>query len=219
MHIVCLIFAWYGKDKFLSGNIDEEKPSLSPLFIAFLPYLLESLGGRIDVLTFSLFSSVGSLGQYAGISALMLPVGIISSAMSTGSTAGLDWTTPSIVRRYLKKTLILLVCLLLILLVAGISLGPYLLKTFLGQSFEGGYWMIPWIAVVVVTQSCATQFHSALQLSGRLKPYLTVQTLEAFLRIALVVLFGFYFSELGILLGLTVSSIVKIVFCVFLIKK
>jgi O-antigen/teichoic acid export membrane protein len=219
MHLSCLLVGLSSKNKLMSGITSIEKPSFTPLVASFLPYLLESISGRIDTIAFSFVSSVGALGQYAGISALMVPVGLISNAMTSGSTARLDWTQPSIVRRYLMKTSIVLMCLLLLLVAGGILLGPYLLGTILGKSFESGYWMIPWIATVIVMQAASVQFHSTLRLSGYLKAYLTVQIVEAFVRIITVSSLGFYLSEFGIILGLVIASIFKIMACLYYQNK
>lgn len=213
IHIINLGFGWFQKERLLTGILLEEKPPLSPLIKAFLPYSLESFSTRIDVWAFSIFGSLLSLGHYTSITALMLPVGLFSNAMTSGSTARLDWTQPNLVLQYLFKTLTVLLCLLLIMILGGILTGPYLLNSILGQSFQDGYWMIPWIAVIVVFQAAAIQFHTALQLSGLLNEYLIIQTIEPVFRLLIVLALGWWLSEVGIMLGMTVLSIFKVVVC------
>lgn len=219
IHFFSLWLGWLQRDKLLSGVFLKEKPPISPLIRAFFPNLLESFSSKIDIWAFSIFGSLLSIGHYTGITALMIPVGLVSNAMTSGSTARLDWTRPSLVQRYLTKVVIVLLFLLAILTLGGILVGPYLLSTILGKSFQEGYWMIPWIAAIVVSQSAAVQFHVALQLAGYLNEYLLIQSLEPFIRTIIVLTLGWRFSELGILLGLITSSILKIVACVYFHKN
>ncbi|MCW5318901.1 hypothetical protein GTQ43_36235 [Nostoc sp. KVJ3] len=219
IHTISLGVGWLKKDHIITGEICKERPPLAPLFHAFLPYSLESFSTRIDIWAFSIFGSLVSLGHYTGITALMLPVGLVSNALTSASTAKLDWTQPDIVRRYLMKTVSVLLCLLLVLVIGGILLGSSLMKLLLGRSFEGGEWMIPWIAVIVVGQAAAMQFHSALQLSGAFNAYLIIQTIEPFLRLIIVLVLGMWLSELGIILGITVSFSLKAAVCIYFHKR
>jgi len=219
MHLISLVIGWVQKNRLLTGNILKNKPPISPLAKAFFPNFLESFAVRIDTWALSIFGSLVSLGQYTGIIALMLPVGIISNAMTSGSTARLDWTQANLVNRYLIKTVLVLSCLLVGLIIGGLLFGPYLLNLVLGKSFQEGYWMIPWIAVIVVSKAAGIQFHSALQLSGSLNAYLMIQTIEPFVRAIIVFSLGWWLSELGIMLGMTVSSMLKIVACIYCHKN
>ncbi|MBD2245414.1 hypothetical protein [Nostoc sp. FACHB-888] len=219
IHTISLGMGWFKKGQMITGEISQQRPPLIPLFHAFFPYSLESFSTRIDIWAFSIFSSLVSLGHYTGITALMLPVGLISNALTSASTAKLDWTNPDIVRRYLIKTVKVLLCLMLVLVIGGILLGSSIMKLLLGRSFEGGEWMIPWIAVIVVGQAAAIQFHSALQLSGALNAYLIIQTVEPCLRLIIVLLLGMWLSELGILIGITVSFSLKVAVCIYFHKK
>ncbi|MEH1853882.1 MAG: hypothetical protein V7L11_19915 [Nostoc sp.] len=219
VHTISLVMGWIKKEQIITGEISQERPPIAPLVHAFLPYSLESFSTRIDIWAFSIFGSLVSLGHYTGITALMLPVGLISNALTSASTAKLDWTNPDIVRRYLIKTIKVLLCLMLLLVIGGILLGSSIMKLLLGRSFEGGEWMIPWIAVIVVGQAAAIQFHSALQLSGALNAYLIIQTIEPCLRLIIVLLLGMWLSELGILIGITVSFSLKVAVCIYFHKK
>lgn len=215
IHLFSLASGWIQKNRLLTGISLKIRPPLLPLIKAFVPYLLESFSDKIHIWAFYIFGSLISLGQYMGITALMLPVGIVSNAMTSGSTARLDWTQRSLVRRYLVKTVIVLVCLLLALVIGGTLVGPYILGSVLGKSFESGKWMIPWVAVIVVSQAAAFQFHSALQLSGFLNAYLMIQTIEPFVRFLIVLALGQWLAELGILLGMAVTYVLKIVACIY----
>ncbi|MDZ8225833.1 MULTISPECIES: hypothetical protein [unclassified Nostoc] len=219
IHTISLGMGWFKKEQLITGEISQQRPPLVPLFHAFFPYSLESFSTRIDIWAFSIFGSLVSLGHYTGITALMLPVGLISNALTSASTAKLDWTNPDIVRRYLIKTVKVLLCLMLVLVIGGILLGSSIMKLLLGRSFEGGEWMIPWIAVIVVGQAAAIQFHSALQLSGALNAYLIIQTIEPFLRLIIVLFLGMWLSELGILIGITVSFSLKVAVCIYFHKR
>lgn len=219
IHTISLGMGWFKKEQIITGKISQKRPPLVPLFHAFFPYSLESFSTRIDIWAFSIFGSLVSLGHYTGITALMLPVGLISNALTSASTAKLDWTNPDIVRRYLIKTVKVLLCLMLVLVIGGILLGSSIMKLLLGRSFEGGEWMIPWIAVIVVGQAAAIQFHSALQLSGALNAYLIIQTIEPCLRLIIVLLLGVWLSELGILIGITVSFSLKVAVCIYFHKR
>jgi O-antigen/teichoic acid export membrane protein len=219
IHIINLAFGWFQKERLLAGILLKEKPPLSPLIKAFLPYSLESFSNRIDVWAFSIFGSLASLGHYTGITALMLPVGLVSNAMTSGSTARLDWTQPNLVLQYLLKALTVFLCLLVVLLLGGILTGPYLLSSVLGKSFQNGYWMIPWIAVIVVGQAAAIQFHTALQLSGLLNEYLMIQTIEPLARLIIVLTLGWWLSELGIMLSMAILPILKVIVCYYVYKN
>ncbi|MEH2143415.1 lipopolysaccharide biosynthesis protein [Nostoc sp.] len=218
IHTISLGMGWFKKHHIITGEICQERPSLIPLFHAFFPYSLESFSTRIDIWAFSIFGSLVSLGHYTGITALMLPIGLVSNALTSASTAKLDWTKPDIVRRYLMKTVSVLLCLLLVLVIGDILLGSSFMKLLLGRSFEGGEWMIPWIAVIVVGQAAAIQAHSSLQLCGYRKNYLIIQIIEPFLRGILVLIIGYFLSELGIMLGIAISSYIKVITCFIFIR-
>lgn len=215
IHLISLLCGLYYKNKLITGNILQDRPKILPLAKAFLPYLLESFTTKIDIWAFSIFASLPNLGNYTAITSMMIPVGLVSNAMTSGSTARLDWTQPNLVRKYLYKTLFVLLFFLLFLAIGGFILGPYLLRIVLGKSFESGAWMIPWIAVIVVSQATAVQFHSALQLAGYLNAYLLIQTIEALCRFIIVFTLGWFFSELGIMLGVLSLSILKVLVCIY----
>jgi O-antigen/teichoic acid export membrane protein len=213
IHIVSLLCGLFNINKLITGIILQKKPSILPLTKAFLPYLLESFSTKIDIWVLSIFGSLANLGNYTAITSMMIPVGLVSNAMTSGSTSRLDWTQPHLVHKYLSKTLFVLLCLLLLLSIGGLIIGPYLLKIVLGKSFESGAWMIPWIAMIVVSQAAALQFHSALQLTGYLNTYLLIQSIEPFFRLIIVIMLGYFLSELGVMLGIIITSIGKLLAC------
>jgi O-antigen/teichoic acid export membrane protein len=219
IHIINLAFGLFQKERLLVGIVLKEKPPLSPLIKAFLPYLLESFSTRIDIWAFSIFGSLVSLGHYTGITALMLPVGLVSNAMTSASTARLDWKQPNLVLQYLLKAITVFLCLLVIMIFGGILTGQYLLNFILGKSFQEGYWMIPWIAVIVVCQAAAIQFHTALQLSGFLNEYLIIQLIEPIVRLLIVLALGYWLSELGIMIAMIALSIFKVAVCYYSYKN
>jgi hypothetical protein len=213
MHTISLWIGWYLKDQLLEGGVSYDKPPKMPLIKAFIPHFLESFSTRIDIWAFSWFSTLVSLGQYTGIKALMLPVGLVSNAMTSASTARLDWTDPQVVIAHLSKMLLLLVGLLIALLAGGWWVGPYILDLVLGNSFRSGYWMIPWVVVILVTQAASIQFHTALRLAGHTNAYLYIQSTEPFLRLLLVIIFGWLLAEKGIMIGLAITSTLKAGLC------
>lgn len=214
MHLASLVAGWRWIDRLLDGEIRVEiVPPITPLIKAFPPYLLESFSSRIDIWLLSLFTSLVTLGQYSGITALMMPVGLLSNAMTSASTARLDWQDSIAVEKYLYRTLVALSILLFILALGGISLGPYFLNLILGETFSRGTWMIPWIAAIVVTQAAAFQFHAALRLKGNSDTYLMIQSIEPFIKLCITFILGWKLAEIGIFLGLIVSSILKIGIC------
>ena len=219
IHFISLACGWLQIKNLLRGILLKERPPIFPLMQAFFPNLLETLSGKVDIWAFSIFGSLLSLGYYTGITAMMLPIGLVSNAMTSGSTASLDWNQPSLVYRYLMKTVSVLLCLLVALTLGGILVGPYLLSTILGKSFQEGYWMIPWIAAIVVSQAAAIQFHTSLQLSGHFKAYLAIQSIEPFMRTIIVLALGWRLSVLGILLGLITSSMLKVIACGYFHKN
>ncbi len=210
---VCLLVGWMNKEKSLSGFVLETRPPIKPLIHSFFPYLLETFSSKLDIWAFSILSSSVVLGHYSGITAMMLPVSFLSNALSNSSTAHLDWTQPVVIQRYLLKTAIVFLALLAGLVVGGILVGPYLLIWVLGDSFRDGVWMIPWIAMVVVSQAAALQFHTALQLSGLQNAYLTIQSLEPIVRLIIIFALGWRLAEFGILAGIGISSILKVIVC------
>ncbi len=219
IHTISLGIGLIQKNKSLTGITLKERPAISLLKKGFFPYLLESIAGNIDTWSLSIFCSLVSLGQYTAITSIMVPVGLVSNAMTNSSTANLDWTQPILVRRYLIKVVIVLLCLLLMLVIGGVLLGPYLLNLVLGKSFEEGKWMIPWIAAIAISQATANQFHSALQLSGYFNRYLMIQTIEPFVRLIIVLTLGYCLSELGIMIGLTASYVLKIIVCSYFQRR
>jgi O-antigen/teichoic acid export membrane protein len=217
--VISLVVGLLKLSKLLNGETLAEKPPFSPLLKSFLPYTFECFSLNADTWAFSIFGSLITLGHYGGISGLMQPVGLVSNALVSGSVARLDWTKPLIVRRYLLKTVIAMGLILLALVIGLMVMGTDLLGFVLGKSFQDGEWMIPWIAGVVVSKAVATQFHFSLQLSGQENAYLTTQTLDSILRVIFVLLLGWQFSELGILIGCIISSIFKCVLCSYFITK
>ncbi|MES1024419.1 hypothetical protein ABN584_16130 [Gloeocapsa sp. BRSZ] len=219
IHVVSLVFGLIKKNKLLYGNTTQARPPLTVIKKGFIPFSLETFSSKLDVWAFSLFGTLITLGYYTGITAMMLPVGLVSQALTVSSTARLDWKQPTLVRRYMFKTLIVFVIVLAGLAVGGILLGSDLLNLFLGKSFKDGEWMIPWIAVIVVSNAAATQFHSALQLSGFQSSYLLIQTMEPLIRLAIVLGFGWWFSEIGILCGIAIASTLKAGICFWVHQK
>ena len=73
--------------------------------------------------------------------------------------------------------------------------------------------MIVWIATFTIVQAAANQFHSALQLSGYLSPYLKIQALEPVFRLVLILTLGWWLSEFGIIFGGIITSMIKILVC------
>ena len=149
----------------------------------------------------------------------MLPVGLVSNAMTNGSTAHLDWTNTDQVQRYLIRAAVVLMLLLALLVLGGKLIGASLLNTLLGRSFEEGYWMLPWVTAIVISQAAANQFHTSLQLSGAMDTYLMVQTVEPVVRLLFVLFMGWFLSELGILVGMILVSLLKTASCIYLHRK
>ena len=119
MHTIALAIGWFRNKKILRGVQDASRPSFVILVKGFFPYALSTFGGRIDIWSFSLFGAVMTLGQYAAIMGLMMPIGLISNALTSGSVAHLDWKRPEVVRRYLLKTVVVLLFVLILLVIAG----------------------------------------------------------------------------------------------------
>lgn len=216
IHAIALVVGWANKAKILGGTVLASQPPLRILARSFLPYVLEVFSGRLDIWAFSMFGTLVVLGHYVGITALMTPVSFVSNALNSGSTARLDWTRADVVRRYLLRTALTLLVVLAGLAVGGVLVGPILLNGLLGKSFLGSEWMIPWVALIVVSGAIAAQFHSALQLSGLGRAYLAVQTAEPVIRLPLVLGFGWWLSEFGILLGMSIASLLKTAVCFWL---
>jgi O-antigen/teichoic acid export membrane protein len=205
--------------KLLTGDVSRDRPPLVPLLKSAIPYALEVISANVDIWAFSMYSSVVVVGYYAGIAGLMQPIGLVSNSLVSGSTARLDWKNRATVLNYLKKATISLVAMMIGLAILNSLVGAFLLKTLLGGSFEGGIWMIAWIAAIVVSRAVALQFHSALQLSGRQNSYLTVQFVDSLMRVGIVLGLGFCFKEIGILIGLVLTSVLKCVLCTIALKK
>ena len=213
MHTIALAIGWFRKKSIFSGVLEETRPPYTILLKGFFPYALSTFGGRIDIWSFSLFGAVMTLGQYAAIMGLMMPIGLISNALTSGSVAHLDWMRPEAVRGYLLKTVGVLLSVLIVIVIAGNVAGAYLLDLVLGKSFESGAWLITWVALIVVGQAAVEQFHAALQLSGMQNAYLTIQTVEPGLRLILVLGLGWWLSEEGVLLGMVISSFLMVLTC------
>jgi O-antigen/teichoic acid export membrane protein len=210
-----VVIGFFKKEQIFNGLTIAAKPPTSHLTKAFLPYAFESLSVNADIWAFSFFGSLATLGSYVAIASLMQPVGLVSNAFTSASTANLDWTKPSIVRHYLLKTVVIMSFLLLGLFIAGKFLAPFILGQILGKTFQNGEWMIPWMATIFVFKSLAMQFQFALQLSGKENAYWKIQTLEAPLLGIMLCIFGYFMSELGILIALVLNSIIKCVICLF----
>ncbi|MBF0289930.1 MAG: hypothetical protein HQM14_19110 [SAR324 cluster bacterium] len=209
---------WTKKKKLIQGPIKNFQSPFSPLIRGFLPNALESFSGKIDVWAFSLFSTLTTLGHYFGITALMIPVALVSNALTSGSTANLEWTEYAHVRRYLFRTVGVLLSLSIVMILGGSLLGGFLLSI-LGKSFQGAEWLVPWVVLLLVCQAAAQQFHSALQFSGLQAFYLTTQSLDPFLRLVLVLVFGWLFAEVGIFIGMIMSSLIKVGVCGWLFRR
>lgn len=218
MYLFSFLFGFVRRKKII-GEVLDERPSLTILGKGFIPYSLKTLSQRTDILAFSTFGSLSALGSYKAMTAMMTPVGLVSNALSSGSTACLDWTNDYAVNRYLKKTTIILLSLLFILCISGNLVGQYLLELVLGKSFHDSSWMISWISCVVVCRAADSQFHEALQLSGFGNYYLIIQTIELFLNLFLVVLLGWCFAERGIFAGIIITSITKSFICFTLTRQ
>jgi hypothetical protein len=218
-YAVSLGVGWLKREQILTGPVVEESVEWKPLLRGFLPHGLETAGSKIDIWAFSLFSAALPLGHYVGATALMTPVGLLSSALTSASTARLDWSNAREVRKYVSRTAFALSVALVILAVGGWLVGGAVLVWVLGDTFQGGEWMIPGVALVVVGNAAAFQLHSALQLSGRLDAYLFVQSTEPVLRLPLVLGLGWGFAESGIFAGMALGSVVKAAWCWRLLLK
>ncbi len=218
VQIISLIVGWWQKEAIPGSQPLSNSAPVTPLMKGFAPHVLETLGSRIDIWVFSIFSSLVMLGQYTAIMAIMLPVGWISNALTSSSTAGIDWTKPPLVRSYLYKATGIFLCLLSIIILGNMVAGATLLELVLGKSFRGGEWMIPWIATIVVMQAAAHQFHSTLQLAGLQNKYLTLQSIEPVIRLMFVVTLGWILGEMGILLGMVITSCLKMMGALWLYR-
>ncbi|MHC5740425.1 MAG: lipopolysaccharide biosynthesis protein [Nostoc sp.] len=216
LQIIYFISGWIQKEKLLYGSELLEKPSLIPLMKGFLPNTIETLSLNLDIWLLSYFGSLITLGHYVAMNSLMQPINLISNALINGSTARLNWSESLVVRRYLLRTTYLMFFLLFFSIIMIFIINPYVLESLLGKSFVSAWWMIPWITGVVITKATATQFQTAIQLSGLENAYLTMQSLEPVSRLLIVGFLGWQFSELGIFLGLILSSLLKILGCLLI---
>jgi O-antigen/teichoic acid export membrane protein len=209
-HLISLIVAVTFSRTVLTGEAGAGRPGLRPLLRALPPLIAEAIAAKADVWAFSLFGTLAGVGQYSGLSALMIPVGLVSNALLSSSTAQLDWTQPSLVRSYLLRASIALACLCAAIGVGGTVFGPAVLSAVLGKSFAEGEWMIPWIALIVVGQATANQFHSSVQLSGLSSAFFVIQSVDSGIRLFMVTCGAWAFGEVGILIALVLSSVAKI---------
>jgi O-antigen/teichoic acid export membrane protein len=201
------------KKDLLRGEVETGRPSLSPLRKGFVPFALETLGGRADDWAFSFFTDLATLGSYAAITALMMPMNLISNAMLNAATAKLNWRDQAAVLRYLVKSILILLGFTVLVSALGLAFGEPVLKYVLGQSFANAAWMIPWVAGIVLANAAGFQFHIALQLSGRERSYLVIQAATPAARLILAVACGAVFGSLGILVGLIANGLLRTVVC------
>jgi O-antigen/teichoic acid export membrane protein len=211
IHVISLAVAMRMRHAALGGPVLDERPPMAPLLRALPPLVAESLAARADIWAFSMFGTVVGVGRYSGLSALLVPVALISNAMGSASVARIDWTDRERVRRYLARATSSLVALFVLASVGGTLVGPFLLSVLLGKTYAGSEWMIPWIAASVVGQSVASQFHTALQLVGSSSTFLAIQSADAAIRVLAMFAGGFFLSERGVLYGLVASCLVKAV--------
>lgn len=209
IHVVSLAVAAAQRAWALSGAVEEGPPPYGPLVTALPPLIAESVAARADVWAFSAFGTLASMGQYSGISALMLPVGLVSNAMFSSSVARLDWTEGVAVRRYLRSASVVLLVLCVVVVSAAWLLGPTLLAWLLGKTFAVGSWMFPWVALALVLQATSQQFHASVQLSGFAAAFLRIQSFDAALRLAATFGLGWVWGERGVLVGLVLAPLVK----------
>ncbi|MNS01982.1 hypothetical protein D3C72_332750 [compost metagenome] len=215
IHIISLAVGWVDLKREAMHDEHTQAPPSKPLLQGFLPNAIETLSSRIDVLGFSLIATTASLGHYTAVSAMMLPIGLVSNSLSSASTARLDWTNPKHIKQYLALTISLLACLFVGSAIFVGFLGPSLLELVLGSSYRDGSWMIPWVALIVASQALAVQTHAGLQLSGFLKEYLLTQSISPFIRCALVIVLGGAFSTPGLLAAIIISNVVKVMICLY----
>ncbi|MBF0480106.1 MAG: hypothetical protein HQK81_00240 [Desulfovibrionaceae bacterium] len=217
--IYVLIYAlsyWIGlamKKEILRGAVETTKPTLSPLRKGFIPFALETLGGRADDWAFSFFADLATLGSYAAITALMMPMNLISNAMLNAATAKLNWSDRAAVLRYLVKSILILLGFTVLVSVLGLAFGKSTLYFVLGKSFADAAWMIPWVAGIVLANAAGFQFHIALQLSGREKEYLVIQAATPAARLVLALACGAMFGSMGIVIGLIANGIIRTALC------
>lgn len=205
--------------KNLPGPTEGVRPPAQPLFHGFIPNALEVFSGRIDVWVLSLVTTAVVLGQYAAVSSLLMPVALVSNAVTTGSTARLDWTSPTVIRKHLRKLILLVSGGSALAVVALTLIAAPVLNLVLGGAFVGGAWMASWVAAIAVAGSASTQFHVSLQLMGAQREYLAVQGLDPPLRLIVTLAPGLLFGVRGVLIGFLVASIMKCVACLFLLYR
>jgi len=213
IHVLNLSVGLIAKKGVISGPAECGPVSGRPLRRALPPYILESVAGRMDLWVMSLLAPLATIGQYSGITALMMPVSLMSNALTSASTARLDWKSAQQVRHYLRKVLVALGLIAFVVVLSSALIGSWLLEFVLGSSFSDGAWMLPWVALLVAAQAASTQFHTAVRLSGREKEYLNIQTGEAFFRCTFVAAGGYLFGVGGIILALIVSAAFKVSLC------
>ncbi|MFH1066825.1 MAG: hypothetical protein V1746_02865 [bacterium] len=213
MQIISLAFGLFMRKKLLSGAQQSANPSFKPLVKGFFPFAMETFSTKADTWAFSFFSNVASLGSYAAITALLLPLNLLSSSLLTGATATLNWKNHAAVRSYLIKSAVLLSGFAALIGAGGFFGGAWVIGGILGKSFALSAWMIPWIAAIVLANACANQFHMALQLSGRQDSYLLIQTAEPVARLSVVLLLGWGMGTIGIFMAMILISLLKSVAC------
>jgi O-antigen/teichoic acid export membrane protein len=218
-HAISLMVAMNLRSRVLAGPVETQAPPIAPLVQALPPLVAESVAAKADVWAFSLVGSLATLGQYAGLSAMMLPLGLVSNAMLSSSTARLNWKDNKAVHRYLFRATGVLGVLFLVVSISGVLLGPVLLPMLLGTSFADGEWMVPWIAIVVAVQSLSNQFHASVQLSGRTAAFLRIQTGDSVIRLALTLGAAAFFGATGIFAGLILASIIKIAWSNYVLRQ
>jgi O-antigen/teichoic acid export membrane protein len=209
-HTVSLGACFIVRRRVLSGDVEHTAPSLKPLARALPPLIAESIAARADVWAFTLYGTLSSVGQYSGLTALMLPVSLVSNAMLSTSMARLDWTSRSIVRRYVLRAGVLLIAMYAVVAVLSVLFGPWFLAVVLGKSFGAGAWMIGWVSAVVSLQAVSNQFHAAVQLSGRARAFLAIQSGDAILRMFTIFGCALIAGERGVLAGVILGYVAKI---------
>ena len=207
---VCALF-FIKKLDFAKKSFKLFDNALSNLVKPLPPFALEVVSLQAGIWFFSTFVGNVATGSYVAFRFFIFPMRVSSLGLVNVGVSRVNWTVWREAIAFVLKASGLLVLLGIGALLGVVFLGEPIVVFVLGKSFVADLWMLPIVVLAESLESLGFFLLSCLQLLGGQKEYLLIQYGTATSKITLIAVGCYFFGGKGILLGLCLSAILRII--------
>jgi O-antigen/teichoic acid export membrane protein len=207
---VCALF-FTRKLDFAKKSFKLFDSALSNLVKPLPPFALEVVSLQAGIWFFSTFVGNVATGSYVAFRFFIFPMRVSSLGLVNVGVSRVNWTDWREAMTFVLKASCLLIFLGAGALLGVVFLGKSIVIFVLGNSFIEDLWMLPIVVLAESLESLGFFLLSSLQLLGGQKEYLIIQYWTATSKITLIAVGCYFFGGKGIILGLCLSAILRIV--------